>query len=99
MLDIINNLSPFFEDCYRRIGVREYAKIAKISPPTASKLLESYHKEGLLKKEKYRNYIFFYANRENKPFIDMSRIYWSYNLKELVNFIEEKISNPALILF
>ena len=51
MLEIINNLAPFFEDCYRRISVREYSKIIKVSPPTASKILMEYYKEGLLKRQ------------------------------------------------
>ena len=36
---------PFFQDCYRRINVREYSRLMKISPPTASKLLSSYSQE------------------------------------------------------
>ena len=59
MLDILNNLGAFFEDCYRRISVREYAKIMNISPPTASKILTEYSKEGILIKEAERNYLFF----------------------------------------
>ena len=99
MLKIINNLTPFFEDCYRRINVREYAKILKISPPTASKLLLDYYKENLLLKEDYRNYIFFYANKDSKRFIDLSRIYWSYKLEEIILFIKKNLNNPLIILF
>src|SRR3989344_2491647 len=99
MLKIINNLTPFFEDCYRRINVREYAKILKISPPTASKLLLSYYKENILLKENYRNYIFFYANKDSKRFIDLSRIYWSYKLEEIVLFTKKNLNNPLIILF
>lgn len=99
MLNIINNLSPFFEDCYRRINVREYAKLIKVSPPTASKMLGEYYKEGLLKKQEERNYIFFFANPENSLFVDLSRIYWKIKLKEIVKEIEEKTVNPIIILF
>ena len=60
MLNIINNLRPFIEDCYRRINVREYARLTKISPPTASKILSEFNQEGLLSIEKDRNYIFCY---------------------------------------
>ena len=56
MLNIINNLKPFFEDCYGRINVREYARIIKISPPTASKILLELNKEGLLLMENDKNY-------------------------------------------
>jgi len=99
MLKIINNLKPFFEDCYRRINVREYAKIVNISPPTASKILASYHTKNLLLKEKYKNYILYVANIKNKQFIDLSRIYWNYKLREISDFIENKLTNSTIILF
>ena len=99
MLKIINNLKPFFEDCYRRINVREYARIMKISPPTASKLLARYKKEGLLKKEDDRIYINYFANKDNKTFIDLSRIYWSEKLKELVDHLDNKLLDSVLVLF
>ena len=99
MLKIIYNLHPFFEDCYRRINVREYAKLLKISPPTASKLLTNYHKEGLIGMRKERNYIFFFANKESKLFIDLSRIYWQNKLSELVSFLKKELVLPTIILF
>lgn len=99
MLEIINNLKPFFEDCYRRINVREYSRITKKSPPTASKLLNQFFKKGLLKKEKYLNYLFFYANKENQEFIDLSKIYWEYQLKNLIKFLENSLIDPTIVLF
>ncbi len=41
MLKIINNLKPFIEDNYRRISVREYARIQKISDVKSDELLNS----------------------------------------------------------
>lgn len=99
MLEIINNLEPFFEDCYRRINVREYSRITKKSPPTASKILNEFHKKGLLKKENYLNYMFFYANSENQKFIDLSKIYWSYKLNDLTNFLDKNLVDPTIVLF
>ena len=99
MLEIINNLRLFFEDCYRRINVREYSRLMKISPPTASKILFELNKEGLLLIEKDRNYIFYYANKNNKMFIDLSRIYWNVRLNNLVDFLNKNLTNPAIILF
>ena len=99
MLKIINNLEPFFEDCYRRINVREYAKILHISPPTASKLLAAYHTQNLLKKETYRRYILYYADKESHDFIDLSRIYWRRRIKSLMDHIEERLARPTLVLF
>ncbi|HLD49466.1 MAG TPA: nucleotidyltransferase domain-containing protein [archaeon] len=99
MLKIINDLSVFIEDCYRRINVREYARIMGISAPTASKLLVYYSKEGLLKKGNYRNYILFYANKNSRDFIDLSRIYWRHILNRLTESMEKKLVNPTIILF
>ena len=99
MLDIINNLKPFFEDCYRRINVREYARLMKISPPTASKLLSELNKEKLLIMEKDRNYIFYYSNKEDNIFKDLSKIYWNFKLTELVNFLNKNFTTTSIILF
>ena len=99
MLNIINSLKPFFEDCYRRINVREYSRLMKVSPPTASKILFELNKEGLLLIEKDRNYIFYYANKNNKIFVDLSRIYWNLRLDNLVDFLNKNLTNPTIILF
>ena len=99
MLNIINNLKLFIEDCYRRINVREYSRLMKISPPTASKILFELNKEGLLLIEKDRNYIFYYANKNNKIFVDLSRIYWNLKLGNLIDFFNKNLTNPTIILF
>jgi len=99
MLNVINNLKPFFEDCYKRINVREYSRLMKISPPTASKMLFELKNEGLLLIERYRNYIFYYANKNNKVFVDLSRIFWSLRLDNLVNYFNKNLTNPTIILF
>ena len=99
MLKIINNLKPFFEDCYRRINVREYARLEKVSPPTASKILFEFSQENLLLIEKDRNYIFYYANKNNKIFIELSRIYWRLKLNKMVEFFNKNLANPTIILF
>jgi len=101
MLNIIDNLEPFFEDNYRRISVREYARLKKISPPTASKLLLELSKEGLLKRETDRNYIYYFANKQDKVFIDMSRVYWFLKLKNsgILEVLEKELLNPVIFLF
>jgi len=99
MLNIINNLGVFFEDCYRRINVREYSRISNVSPPTASKILFELNKEGLLNVERDRNYIFFYANRESKDFIDLSRMYWRGKLEELMEHLNKELIGSTIVLF
>ncbi|MBI4739848.1 nucleotidyltransferase domain-containing protein [Candidatus Woesearchaeota archaeon] len=101
MLKIFNNLVPFFHDNYRRINIREYARLQRISPPSASKLLFQFEKEGLLKKEVDRRYIYFVANRENKVFVDLLRVYWYLTLKKagLVEHLEREFVQPLIVLF
>ena len=101
MLKIFNNLKPFFKDNYQRIHVREYARITGISPPSASKLLAAYKKEGLLKKEEEKNYIYYTADKESKIFIELSRIYWYTKIRDsrLLEHLEKELINPLVILF
>ena len=101
MLKIFNNLWPFFNDCYRRINVREYARIRKISPPTASTLLESLKQEGLLNKEEDKGYNYYFANKESRIFIDLSKTYWHQKLKQakLIEYFEKELISPLIILF
>lgn len=101
MLKIINGLRPFFEDNYRRINVREYARLLKISPPTASTLLHGYQKEGILKKEEEKQYFYYFANKESSLFIDLSRIYWKIQLEKagIMDFFEKELISPVIILF
>ena len=101
MLRIFNELKPFFEDNYRRIGVREYARLQKITPPTGSEILKKYYKENLLKKERDGKRILYFANKENKVFIDLSRIYWYIRFQKigLIEYLNQELLTPVVILF
>lgn len=101
MLKIFNDLEPFFRDSYRRISVREFARLVKISPPSASTLLNGYEKEGLLIREDDRRYNFFAANKNSRLFIQLCRLFWSSQFKNvgLIEHLERKLTNPLIILF
>ncbi|MBU0894942.1 MAG: nucleotidyltransferase domain-containing protein [Nanoarchaeota archaeon] len=99
MLNIINNLSPFFEDCYIEVGVREYSRLMGVSPPTASNLLKKFEKENLLKKRGERGYLLFRANRESFVLKDLSRIYWKEKLKRIIEYLNDNLHYPYIILF
>ena len=99
MLKIINELSVFFEDCYREISVREYARIFKIAPPTASKILKEFKNEGLLNGREDKRHLLFNANKESKVLRDLSRIYWQEKLFKLINSLNEFYFKPPVILF
>ena len=99
MLKIFYNLHPFFEDNYKEYGVREYAKLIGISPPTASVYLKEFNNEKILNSWKERKYNFYKANRDNNLFIDLMKAYYRIKLKDLIQYIS-KISNfPTIILF
>ena len=101
MLKIFNNLRPFFGDNYRRINVREYARLLKISPPSASKLLKAFTKEGLLILEEDKNYLNFYVNKNSNLFFHLSRLYWLQRFDEigLLNYFEKELLTPTVVLF
>ncbi len=101
MLNIFNNLDVFFENSYKKISVREYSRIKKVSPPTASKLLKEYTKKGLLKFKKDRIYYFFYPNINSDLFIDLSKIYWKEKIKKsgLIEYLKKELIDPKIILF
>ncbi len=99
MLKIFNELKPFFDDVYREISVREYAKESKISPPTASKLLKEYETEELLILNKKGIYIYFRANREGHIFRQLAKLYWFSLLYPLTKKIQEEIAYKRIILF
>ena len=99
MLKLLNNLTPFIEDNYEEYGVREYAKLVKISPPTASKILKGFEKEGLLLSRPERKHILFRADRENKIFKTLSLAYWQIKLKDLAEFLSEEFNHKKIILF
>lgn len=101
MLKIINDLKPFFEDNYRRINVREHARIRKISPPTASVLLKTLKREGLLKEEISQQYHYYFGNRDNQMFVNLSRMYWHQRIADsgMLDYLEKKLISPVIILF
>ncbi len=99
MLKIFNDLKVFFEDNYRRVNVREYARMHKISAPSASNLLKYYEKHGLLTKEVEKKYYYYSANRENALFVRIANAYWQDKLKGLTNHLENELVTPVIILF
>ncbi|MBI4139802.1 nucleotidyltransferase domain-containing protein [Candidatus Woesearchaeota archaeon] len=101
MLKLFNDLKLFFEDNYRRIHIREYARLRNISPPSASKLLKNLRKEKILNKEIDKGHVLYYANRDNAEFVHLQRIYWRQKIEKTgtINFLNEKLISPIIILY
>jgi predicted nucleotidyltransferase len=99
MLNNINNqLGVFFEDCYREYGVREYARLVNISPPSASKILKQFEKEGILLSRGDRGHLLFRLNKDSNIMKCLSRVYWEMKLDLLIAYLERYFPK-AIILF
>jgi predicted nucleotidyltransferase len=99
MLELLNRLKPFFEDTHREYSVREYGRLCKMSPPTASTLLKKAEKTGLLISRKQGIYIYFRANRESSFFRDISKAYWRLTLKSLLENFSKDFLFKKPVLF
>ncbi len=99
MLDEINRLSLFFEDCYREISVREYARLLNVSPPNASKILKTYEKKQILIQRSERGFLFFRINIDNTAVKNLSRVYWEWKISGLLDFIIKKSFPKSIVLF
>jgi len=99
MLEIFNNLQPFFEDVYREFSVREYARLVGLSPPTASKILKDLTKQEILIFNNKGLYLFFRANRESALFKDLSIAYWRNKLALALKDIHKDLLFKKVILF
>src|SRR3989344_1499316 len=103
MSKIINNdklLEIFYINSYRWYHVREISRVVGLSPSTGSKYLNSFVKEGLLKKKEERKHLLFKADTENKGFI-LNKI--NYNIQKikrsgLIEYLEEEFNYPQTII-
>lgn len=99
MLKIFNLLKPFCEDAYRQISVREYGRMVKLSPPTASSTLARLEKEGLLISAKEGIYRWYRASREHFLYQGLSRLYWQQELFSLTENFHPQVLYRKIILF
>jgi len=95
-------LKPFLEDPQREFHLREFARIHKISPTTAGKILENLRKDNYLLKKKERGHLLYRANTDSveykylKAFYNVSKI----NDSGLVDFLVDEFNYPeAIVLF
>ncbi|MEK6905236.1 MAG: nucleotidyltransferase domain-containing protein [Nanoarchaeota archaeon] len=99
MLEILYQLGPFFEDSYRSISVREYAKLVRVSPPTASKLLKELAKEGYLQQREERKHLLFTLQSDNEEVVDLCKLYWKKKLQKLIREFQTKFTGANGVLF
>lgn len=101
MFKELNILRIFFENPLREFGVREAAKLIKLSPATASKKLNELTRQKILKHRKERNLDLFKADIESENYRDL-KVY--YNLRKirkssLINALNNSYLKPTIIFF
>ena len=98
MLQLFEDLAPFFTDNYREYGVREYARKRRISAPTASRRLSEYTNEGLLIFREERGVHLYRASRE-PLFIDLQRAHFRQLLEPLARTLKTRCVTSHIVLF
>lgn len=99
MLKILNKLAPFFEDSYKPVSVREYARLTKVSPPTASKILKYFERAGYLQQRAERGHLLFTLHTDNEEIVDLCRLYWKWRLQKVSWAFQAKLVGASGILF
>ncbi len=99
MLKILTLLSPFFEDVYSEISIREYGRLSGISPPSAAKQLREFEKESLIFSQKRGIYIYYKANTEQFLFKELSKMYWYSLLFPLTEKLHANVMYRNVVLF
>lgn len=95
-------LDYFMKDIYREFHVRELARLAKKSPTTIAKQLETLKKKDFLTSSRRLGHLFYKANTENPAFRDL-KIYHNIaaiRSSGLIDFLNEELGHPeAIVLF
>src|SRR3989344_1744296 len=101
MFKEISELVVFLDNPTREINVREYARLARISPATASKNLHSFAKEGILKKRQERMLILYKANLDHDFYQDVKVFYNIRKIKDsgLLEALNSFYLKPTVVLF
>ncbi|HLD11120.1 MAG TPA: nucleotidyltransferase domain-containing protein [Candidatus Nanoarchaeia archaeon] len=99
MFKELNILKFFFEDPNREFNIREIAKIAQISPATASKLLKEFKKNKILQYRKERVFDLYKADLNSIEYRDLKIYYNVKKLREFIDALNEFYLKPTIILF
>ena len=94
-------LELFFAEPFREFHLREAARKANVSAPTAKIQLDRFCGAGLIEKHKKANLSLFKANTKSKRFQLLKTAHFLGKLEKsgLIEEIKKKISPQALVLF
>jgi|SRR3989344_5137155 len=90
-------LDVFFNNPAERFYVREIARLTKLNPNTILNITEQLVKEDLIKREKKKHIVEFFANT-GKKFRKLKRIYnfSKIFINELIDVLDKKFSPDAI---
>jgi len=95
------DLKIFFEEPNREFNVREYARLMKISPATASKILKNLSNRKILLGREERIFKLYKSNLDSGLYIDLKIFYNIRKLREssLIDELNDFYLKPVIVLF
>lgn len=79
---ILDSLKYFIINPYSRVHLREFSRIMKISPNSASRFLNFFLKEGLIIEERLANLRYFKANSDSVSFKELKKAFSVFVLEK-----------------
>jgi predicted nucleotidyltransferase len=101
MFKELNILKIFMDSPNREFNVREFARLLRIAPATASKELRGLSEKGLLLEKKERRFKFYRANLDNDHYRDL-KVFYNIQLirnSGLLSELNKFYLKPTIILF
>src|SRR3989344_5488830 len=94
-------LKIFLFNPMEEFRLRELGRLSKISPPSVMAYLKEFERENLIKKFSKRGIPFYKAEMDNEKFREYKKIsiFFEINNSGLADFLWDKISPKALILY
>lgn len=94
-------LKVFMDSPNEKFGLRETARLSKVSPPSVMAYLKEFEAENLIKKEIKRKIPFYSANRDNPNFILYKKISILFELNKTgaIDYMWEKTAPEAIVLY
>ncbi len=94
-------LELFFDEPFREFHLREAARKANVSAPTAKIQLDKFAKKGIIEKSSKANLSLFKANTKSKRFQLLKTAYFLEKMEKsgLVEEIKKRLRPQAIVLF
>jgi predicted nucleotidyltransferase len=92
-------LEVFFTEPTILHFVKEISRKIKIAPTSIKRNVEFLLEENLIIKKESKPFSGYVANRDNKQFIFLKKVYNLFSLEEIKNFVEQTICPKLFVVF